>query len=349
MSSVDQVPDDTEVTGGGGAGKDAPRRRFSGQTLEAMALPIAWLAIIVIFGILRPETFLTSANLSSILASQAVLVVVTLGLIIPLTAGDYDLSVASVVGLSAMLLAILNVNRGWPVGVALAVSLGAGLLVGLINGALVVLFAIDSLIVTLGMSTFVTGVVLWMSGSNTVSGVSPSLVDPVIVWRLLGIPFEFYYALAVAVVVWYVFGYTPVGRRLLVVGRGREVARLSGIRVGAVRWGALVCSALLAAFGGILYAGTSGAAGPSSGLELLLPAFAAAFLGATTIRPGRFNAWGTLIAVYFLVTGITGLQLMGAESYVQNLFYGAALILAVAFSQFVRRRRARRADVGVAP
>ncbi len=349
MSSVDQVPDDTEVTGGGGAGKDAPRRRFSGQTLEAMALPIAWLAIIVIFGILRPETFLTSANLSSILASQAVLVVVTLGLIIPLTAGDYVLSVASVVGLSAMLLAILNVNRGWPVGVALAVSLGAGLLVGLINGALVVLFAIDSLIVTLGMSTFVTGVVLWMSGSNTVSGVSPSLVDPVIVWRLLGIPFEFYYALAVAVVVWYVFGYTPVGRRLLVVGRGREVARLSGIRVGAVRWGALVCSALRAAFGGILYAGTSGAAGPSSGLELLLPAFAAAFLGATTIRPGRFNAWGTLIAVYFLVTGITGLQLMGAESYVQNLFYGAALILAVAFSQFVRRRRARRADVGVAP
>ena len=348
MSSVDHVPDETKVTGDGGR-QDRPRRRFSGQTLEAMALPIAWLVIIVIFGILRPETFLTSANLSSILASQAVLVVVTLGLIIPLTAGDYDLSVASVVGLSAMLLAILNVNRGWPVGVALAVCLGAGLLVGLINGALVVLLSIDSLIVTLGMSTFVTGVVLWMSGSNTVSGVSSSLVDPVIVWRLLGIPFAFYYALAVAVVVWYVFGYTPVGRRLLVVGRGREVARLSGIRVGAVRWGSLVCSALLAAFGGILYAGTSGAAGPSSGLELLLPAFAAAFLGATTIRPGRFNAWGTLIAVYFLVTGITGLQLMGAESYVQNLFYGAALILAVAFSQFVRRRRARRADVGAAP
>jgi len=105
----------------------------------------------------------------------------------------------------------------------------------------------------------------------------------------------------------------------------------------------------LAVDGGILYAGTSGAAGPSSGLELLLPAFAAAFLGATTIRPGRFNAWGTLIAVYFLVTGITGLQLMGAESYVQNLFYGAALVLAVAFSQIVRRRRASRADVGAAP
>lgn len=342
--SVDHVPakDGTTETEG-----SAPRRlrpRLSGQTLEAMALPIAWVAVFIVFGILKPDTFLTSANLSSILASQAVLVVVTLALIIPLTAGDYDLSVAAVVGLSAMLLAILNVNLGWPVGLALLVALAAGLAVGLVNGALVVLLLqIDSLIVTLGMSTFVTGIVLWVSGSNTVSGVSQSLVRPIIVWRLLGVPLEFYYALAVAVIVWYVFRYTPMGKRVLVVGRGREVARLSGIRVGTVRWGALACSAAIAAFGGILYAGTSGAAGPSSGLELLLPAFAAAFLGATTIQPGRFNAWGTLIAVYFLVTGITGLQLTGAESYVQNLFYGAALVLGVAFSQVVRRRRAARA------
>jgi ribose transport system permease protein len=316
------------------------RKRFlSGDFLEAAALPTAWLVVIIVFSILRPSTFLTSANLSSILASQAVLVLVTLGLIVPLSAGDYDLSVASVVGLSANLLAILNVNEDWPIGLAVLAALVAGLVVGLANGALVVLLKIDSLIVTLGMSTFVTGIVLWITGSNTVSGVSSDLVNPVIVWRFAGIPFEFYYALGIGFCLWYVFRYTPVGRRLVVVGRGREVARLSGIRVGTVRWGALTCSALLASFGGILYAGTSGAAGPSSGLELLLPAFAAAFLGATTIQPGRFNAWGTLIAVYFLVTGITGLQLMGAESYVQNLFYGGALILAVAFSQVVRRRR----------
>jgi ribose transport system permease protein len=341
--SVDHVPakDRTSQGEGGAGGRQRPR--LSGQTLEALALPIAWVAVVIVFGVLKPDTFLTSANLSSILASQAVLVVVTLALIIPLTAGDYDLSVASVVGLSAMLVAILNVNLGWPVGVALLAALLAGLVVGLVNGALVVLLQIDSLIVTLGMSTFVTGIVLWISGSNTVSGVSQNLVRPIIVWRLAGVPFEFYYALAVAVIVWYVFRYMPIGRRVLVVGRGREVARLSGIRVGTVRWGALTCSAVIAAFGGILYAGTSGAAGPNSGLELLLPAFAAAFLGATTIQPGRFNAWGTLIAVYFLVTGITGLQLMGAESYVQNLFYGAALILGVAFSQVIRRRRAARA------
>jgi ribose transport system permease protein len=292
-----------------------------------------------VFGILKPNTFLTQANFSSILASQAVLVVVTLGLVLVLTGGDYDLSVASVVGLSSMLIAILNVNHHWPIGWCILVALLAGVVVGFINGFFVVLLQVDSLIVTLGMSTFISGLVLWISASNTISGISTSLVKPVIIWRLFNVPLEFYYAIVLALIIWYVFRYTPVGRRLLVVGRSREVARLSGIRVGAVRWGALMTSGLIAAFGGVLYTGTSGSAGPTSGLELLLPAFAAAFLGATTISPGRFNAWGTVIAVYFLVTGITGLQLLGAQSYVQNLFYGGALILAVSFSQIVRRRR----------
>ena len=109
---------------------------------------------------------------------------VSLALVIVLTAGDYDLSVASVVGLSANLIAILNVNHGFPVGVAILIALAAGLLVGVLNGLFVVLVQIDSLIVTLGMSTFVSGIVLWITGSNTLSGISNDLVRPVIVWRL---------------------------------------------------------------------------------------------------------------------------------------------------------------------
>lgn len=334
-----ETPLATETTPGG----TRPRGSWlSSERLEAFALPLAWIGLIIIFGILRPETFLSGANLSSILASQAILVVVALGLIIPLTAGDYDLSVASVVLLSAMLIAILNATMDVPIVLAIAVALVAGLTVGVINGALVVLVGIDSLIVTLGMGTFVTGFVQLISGSDTVAGISRDLVSMVIVNRFLGIPLGFYYAMVVAALVWYVFTYTPVGRRLLVVGRGREVARLSGIHVGRVRWGSLIASAGIAAFAGVLYAGTSGAASPTSGLELLLPAFAASFLGATAIIPGRFNAWGTVVAVYFLVTGITGLQLLGAQSYIQNLFYGAALIFAVTLSQFVRRRRVAR-------
>ena len=141
----------------------------------------------------------------------------------------------------------------------------------MLNGLFVVLVQIDSLIVTLGMSTFVSGIVLWITGSNTLSGISNDLVRPVIVWRFAGVPFEFYYALVIALVVWYVFRYTPLGRRLLVVGRSREVARLSGVRVGAVRWGALAVSSVIAAFGGVLYAGTSGAAGPRRGSSCCCP------------------------------------------------------------------------------
>ena len=107
-----------------------------------------------------------------------------------------------------------------------------------------------------------------------------------------------------------------------------------------MRSGALITSGVISALGGVVYAGTTGAADPTSGTQLLLPAFAAVFLGATTIVPGRFNPVGSLVAVFFLVTGITGFQLLGAESYVQNLFYGGALVIAVALSQLARRRQA---------
>lgn len=308
---------------------------------ERFGLVIAWVAVIIVFGAMRPETFLSWANFSTILGSQAVLVVVTLGLIIPLTAGDYDLSIASVLTMSAMLIAVLNVQLAVPIGIAVLLALAAGMLVGFINGFFVIYFRIHSLIVTLGMGTFIHGLTLWFSDTETISGVSMTLVRAVIITRFLGVPLAFYYAFAVAVVIWYVFSYTALGQRLLFVGRGREVARLSGINVDRMRWGCLVVSALLGAFAGVVYAGTIGAADPNSGLTYLLPAFAAAFLGATSIQPGRFNPIGSVIAVYFLVTGITGLSILGVSTFVQDLFYGGALIVAVTLSQLVRGREER--------
>ena len=320
-------------------GQAAVRLRATGLG-HRLALPAAWALVVVLFGVLEPDTFLTAANLQSILASQAVLVVLTLGLLVPLLAGDYDLSVAAVLTLSAMVLALLNVEHGWPVGWAILAAVAAGAAVGVANGALVVLLRLDSFVITLGTATFVSGVVLWISDSRTIGGISEDLVRPVVLEELLGVPLEFYYALAVCLALWYVLELTPAGRRLLVVGKGRRVARLSGIRVSRVRIGALVTSAVVSALAGVLYAGTTGGADPSSGTTLLLPAFAAAFLGATTIAPGRFNAWGSLMAVYFLATGITGLQLLGAQSFVQQLFYGGALIVAVALSRLAGGRRA---------
>ena len=316
------------------------KSRFTLKTeAERFALVAAWLFLIILFGILMPDSFLSWRNFSTMFGSQAVLVVLTLGIIIPLTSGDFDLSGASILTMSSMVIGVFNAQMGWPILPVLIMSLAVGALIGAINAFFVLYFRIHSLIVTLGVGTFVNGVILWMSGSQTISGVSMELVSWVIMGRLWGIPLAFYYALILAAVIWYAFEFTIPGRKLLFVGRGREVSRLNGIPVERVRATSFILSGLISAFAGILYSGMTGSADPLSGLNLLLPAFAAAFLGATTIAPGRFNAFGAVISVYFLVTGITGLTMMGAHAYVQNLFYGGALVIAVSLSQLVRNRQ----------
>jgi ribose transport system permease protein len=309
--------------------------------LERFALVLVWAAIIAVFGMLRPESFLTWSNFSTILGSQAVIVIIALGLVVPLTSGDYDLSIASNLTLAGTVLALLNASWGVPIAWSILAALAAGALVGFVNGFFVIYFRINSLIVTLGVGTFIHGITLWLGNQQTISGVSDGLVNAVIVTRLFGVPLGFYYALALCAAIWYVLSYTALGRRMLFVGRGREVARLSGIRVDRIRWGCLVASGIIGGMAGVIYVGTTAAADPSSGLTFLLPAFAAAFLGATSVNPGRFNPWGAMIAVYFLVTGITGLSILGVSTFVQDLFYGGALVIAVTLSQIVRGREER--------
>lgn len=313
----------------------------TGYQLERFGLVIVWLAVIALFGVLRPETFLTWSNFSSIFGSEAVLVIITLGLIVPLTAGDFDLSIAQTLTFVSMLTAILSARMGVPIGYIIPIALAAGALVGLINGAITLYFRVHSLIVTLGVGTFLHGITLWMSDSQTISGVARVLMQYVIIQRIFGIPLSFYYAVVLAALVWYVLSYTAFGQQLLFTGRGREVGRLTGVAVGRVRMMAFVVSGMMGAFAGILYTGTTGSANPTSGTTLLLPAFAAAFLGATCIKPGRFNAWGSVIAVYFLVTGINGLSVLGFRTFVHDLFYGGALVVAVMVSQLVSGRKER--------
>lgn len=305
---------------------------------ESYALVAALVVLFFIFAALLPSTFFTWANVSTMLGSQSVLVFLTLALIVPLTSGDFDLSVASILTISAMTIAVLNAQMGVSLPFAILGALCVGAIAGAANAFFILYFRIPSLIVTLGMGTFINGLTLWMSNSATIGGIDFALVMAVVGTRFLGIPLAFYYSIGMAAVIWYIFGYTSVGRRLLFVGRGRDVARLSGIQVDRVRFAALMASAMISALAGVLYAGTIGAADPNSGNTFLLPAFAAAFLGATAITPGRFNPIGSVVAVYFIVIGITGLTMLGIQSFVQNLFYGGALVLAVALSQLVRKR-----------
>jgi len=306
---------------------------------ERYGLLLAWGALILLLGAVKPEQMFAWNSYATMFGSNAMIVALTLALLLPLTTGDYDLSVASVMGLSSMLIAVLNVKLGWSIAPSILIALLVGGLVGAVNALFVLYFGIHSLIVTLGTGYFINGIILWISNSATIAGVSMQLVKGVILTRVFGIPIGFYYALILAAIIWYLFQHTSLGRRLLFVGRGREVARLSGVNVNRMRAGSLIAAGVIAAFAGVLYTGMRGAADPSSSLAFLLPAFAAAFLGSTAIYPGRFNAPGAFIAVFFLSTGIMGLNFLGVDSFVQNLFYGGGLVIAVSISQLIRGRR----------
>jgi ribose transport system permease protein len=314
------------------------------RLFERVALILVWLLIIGAFGAAMPKSFLNWGNFAILFASYAPAALLALAIIVPLTAGDYDLSVGATLTLSSCVIGVLNVWAGLPILLVLVLALLAGAVVGLVNAFFIIYVRIPSLVVTLGTTSLITGIVQWMTNSSTIGGIDNALIMAVVGGRFLGVPYAFYYAIAAAIVMSYVFDFTPLGRRLLFVGRGREVARLNGIPVDRVRLGALITSGVLASAAGILYAGVLGSADPYSGLNFLLPAFAAAFLGATTILPGRFNPWGAIIAVYFLATGITGLTMLGIPLWVTNVFNGGALILAVTISQLTRGREA--SDIG---
>lgn len=300
-------------------------------------LVCVWVALIVVFTFAAPGRFLTASTIGNIFGSQAVLVVITLGLMFALAAGEWDLSVGGTVGLSLTIVGVLNGLHHWSIWLAALIALAAGAVVGLVNAFFVVVADVPSLIATLGMATLLAGVSYGIS-NLTISGLNQNFVN-LGQKSLFSIPYPFYYGLVLAFVVWYVFRWRPFGRYLFFVGSNRDVARLSGIRVPAVRVRALLLSATFAAVAGIVLAASLGATGPSIGPDYLLPAFAAAFLGSTTISPGRLNVWGSVVAVYFLITGITGLQLLGAPSYIQQVFYGGILMIAVALSRLARRRR----------
>ncbi len=314
------------------------RRTWLFDAGERYGLVVAWVAVIVLFAILAPTTFPTRANFDTIFGTQAVLLVLTIGLIVPLSVGEYDLSIGGVMGLSTIFVAYLQVQQHWPVMLAVVVALAAGVAIGAINAFFVVGVGLSSFVTTLGMGTLLTGVGYGLTNSTTIGGISSGFVQA-ITYQIGGLPIAFFIGLLLTIVAWYVLQYTPLGRHLVFVGEGREVARLTGLPVGRIRAGSLVVCSLLAAGAGVLQAGVVGAADPGGGASYLLPAFAAAFLGATSIRPGRFNAWGAFIAVYFLVTGISGLELMGISGWVQDVFYGGSLVIAVAFARVAARRR----------
>jgi ribose transport system permease protein len=267
---------------------------------------------------------------------NAILLVVALGLLIPLSAGVFDLSIAGTVSASAVTVSWLLIEPQWPIPFAIAAALAVGLIVGTINGLLVVKIHIDSFIATLGMGSILSAYAVWRSNNRSLLGFPDEFKNLATPW-FWGLNKTVLVGLTLAIILWFVLEHTALGRYLFATGGAREAARLAGVQTDRYLWGSLITSATFAALAGVLLASQFGSSQAQSGAPYLLPAFAAAFLGSTQFKR-RFNVWGAVLAVFVLQSGVKGLQLAGVSStWVESLFFGVALIVAVGLSAFRKR------------
>ena len=296
-------------------------------------------ALCVFFSVVEPDSFATFRNVRIILASQAITAVITLGLVVPVAAGAFDLSIAGTMTMSIVLVSWLQSYHHVNPLLAVICALLAGVIVGAVNGFVVVRLQVDSFIGTLGMSSVLGALAYWLvSGQPIVSGISASLTNAGRA-QWLGMPAPVFYVVALAIVLWYVLELAPVGRVIRAVGGNPTAARLTGVNVDRYMFLSFVTSGTLAALAGVLYVSILGTADPNSGLPYLLPAFAAVFLGSTQLRPGRVNVWGTLLAIYLIAVLVKGIELRSPDNpWISDLCQGVLLIVAVAIAARGRRR-----------
>lgn len=313
-------------------------RRFAASSFSFgnISLIYIWIGVVVLFSIWIPDTFLTSTTLKSLASEQAVTAIVALAAVVALSAGLFDLSLGAVLGAAVILAAHLMVDTGMAPVPAVLITLLFGAAVGSLTGIMVVVFRVNSFITTLGVSSILTALIADISNNQQIIGLSPSF-EKWATFELLGIQGAFWIMLVLAVVVWFVLECRPIGRYMYAIGGNPEAARLAGVRVKRIVFGTAVFTALIATVAGIVVLSRVGTGSPTLGPPYLLPAFAAAFLGSTQLKGGRFNVVGTLIAVYALATSVKGLQLAGAPFWLPELFNGVALLVAVALA--VHRRR----------
>ena len=248
---------------------------------------------------------------------------------IVIATGNYDLSIAYNVGLMHIVAMGLLTDAMVPWPLVVLITIAAGGVVGWINGVLVEYAKIDSFIATLGVGTILYGFGTWYTNGTQLVGNVPQAFADLNDARLFTIPLPTYMVAAVAILSWIALEHVPIGRQLYAIGGSERVAFLAGVRLNLYRVLAFAGAGLLVGIASIFELGQAGGANPLFGPELLLPAYAAAFLGVTTYRPGYFNIPGAIVAIVLLAVGFNGLNLLGAPYWLQPIFNGGVLIIAV--------------------
>ncbi|PIP00866.1 ABC transporter, permease protein [uncultured Pleomorphomonas sp.] len=308
------------------------------QAATRYGLPILCVLLIVLFSLTTPS-FASMLTLQAIVASKAKMALLALAATIPMIVGKIDLNVGFGIVLWHILAISLQVTYGlsWPMAVLIVLLLAA--LYGLFNGILVAVADIDSFVATLGSGTTLYAVALWHSGGRQIVGDLPDAFLMLHHTEIAGIPVGGFYVLALAVVLWLVTERTPLGRCMYAVGGNPNAAGLNGIPVTRTIIGSFIASSVITGFTGVLVAAEQGVGQASVGMDYMLPALVGAYLGSTTIRPGRVNVWGTVVGVAILAIGIAGIQQFGGAFWVEPLFNGTTLLLSITLAGYAQRRR----------
>ncbi len=340
------VPDAGSRASGGspapGAAPAGPEHRRAAK-LATNLLPrygvlIAFLLVIVVFSLAKPHIFPTWGNAKSILTESAPALILAVGLTVVLAMQDFDLSIGATVGLAGGVAVALMVKHAWGWPLALLLGLGFGAAVGVLNGYLIAFLGGPSFIITLAIGTVLTGIEYAFTNQATVfSGVAQGYVNIAAKSYFLGLSNQIWIAVVVALVLWVLLDHTEVGRYMYAIGGNPEAARLSGIRTRALRMLGFVIVGLTAAVVGIILTSQGGSYTPNAGSPYLLPAYAAAFLGAACFKPGEFNVPGTVVGVLFLSTISTGLTILNLQTYLINLVQGGILVAAVLLGRLGQR------------
>jgi len=307
--------------------------------ISVWGLLLLLVVLVVAFSVVKPDTFPTYFNFRSIVNNKSVQALLALAVFLPMTANHFDLSVGFLLGIAQVLvIGLQGQGLTWPLASAVVLLLGAA--IGVANGILVTAIGIDSFIATLGTGTLLYGFNEWYTGGQqVVAGLPDSFVN--ISGAVLGVPLPAIYVLVLSISLWVVFEYLPAGRYLYVLGASPRAAELNGISAKRYVTGAFLATGIISAFAGIVLQSQLQVGQSSVGQEYLLPAFTAALLGATSVRPGRVNVWGTILAVAVLAVTVAGLNQMGAPFFVEPIFNGAMLILAVGLAVTASKRRTK--------
>ncbi|HZZ63510.1 MAG TPA: ABC transporter permease [Roseiarcus sp.] len=316
---------------GAQSGGCSMRSRAVGDFLSRYVAYFALNAIVVIFGILSPERFLTMGNLGVVLQNSAVLAIVSIGITFIIIGGSIDLSVGSVMALSGAFAATFAGDWG-AYAIFLAPIVGA--LLGAINGAVFVLFRIPSFVVTLGMLSIARGTTVIYTGGSPISIPLSSRFD------VFGIPpAPFLTAAGVAIVMGSLLSFTTFGRYTFAIGGDEEKTRILGVPVRSVKFAMFTLSGALAGLGGGILTSQLGSGSPTVGTGFELLAISAVVIGGTPLTGGAGSILGTIVGSLVIMSLANGLIIMGVPSNVQTVLTGLVLIVAVMIS--IRRGKLR--------